>query len=45
MFAERIRKAEAKRDGSPTLNNYNAGYEAIATLFPDKSYTGLSSVR
>lgn len=31
---------EAKRPGSPTIDNYNAGYEAIATLFPGKSYAG-----
>lgn len=31
---------EAKRPGSPTSDNYNVGYEAIATLFPAKIYSG-----
>ncbi|MDI4236717.1 filamentous hemagglutinin family protein [Bradyrhizobium sp. Arg237L] len=30
----------AKTDGSPTRDNYNAGYDAIATLFPGKAYSG-----
>lgn len=31
---------DAKRPDSPTPNNYNAGYDAVATLFPDKTYAG-----
>ncbi len=30
----------AKTDGSPTRDNYNAGYDAVATLFPGKAYSG-----
>jgi len=31
---------DAKRPVSLTLDNYNAGYDAIATLFPGKNYAG-----
>ncbi|MCA6106741.1 filamentous haemagglutinin family protein [Bradyrhizobium cenepequi] len=30
----------AKTPGSSTLDNYNAGYDAVATLFPGKAYSG-----
>ncbi|MDQ8728078.1 filamentous haemagglutinin family protein [Bradyrhizobium sp. LHD-71] len=31
---------QAKLERSPTYDNYNTGYEAIATLFPAKGYAG-----